>query len=1103
MERRGLRVKCRLDGQRFASEAQFTLHFKQTHRSAVESLLRSLLDDLDVEHGGNFFTKLMYCDFTANTFTTQVQRCWDYPSTLAPHFQAQALLMDKTKKELPLISSRPVTVYRSLFSPDEIDEIETAMFGSEAVMATDNDQEPMNGYADGDTDAGDAGEYEVEVDGEDGEISEGDYQEEGFEDGEDEGEGEEAGPQEENVVDENSEGEGGEDEDATEASDERGGEDEGETDRSAESEVEVRAGPKPPTVTSTVDRKTQQKKMKETRERMCELARQHLEDSLLKDFLEETVVPLCHKLSVKTLREAKKERAKQLELEAARELEEQQRRQEKERRKHINKEAKRELGECLLASVINELVHAELSSMCGRAFAKSVAKAKAAKAALEAKAAKAALEASKAAAKRQQLAAAAALKGATKQQPQPQFQPQPQPQSSRTVSHTKTQPVQQPTPKLALRKSPPLLKSQQQSSLGSPPLPLPLPLPMPIRQPPAAHRVPSLWVPPHTVLLPHAPFKPTQSPAKLRVMLPQVSPQVQQPQPQGVPAHAPQPPPQPQSPQKAQPKQKSKHKAARKQAQAQAGDLTPPPPSGQQLPIQALTAIPAIALTAAAHPASTTTSKSPTESAATAVPPQLAPTLASATYFTSMLPSTAVPVPVRVAVPVPAGGEPFLQFEPKLARVPVPPLPLLAGEDGALPQAEFHSKILPSSTLLSSSPPLQQQESHADPPFSSPLSGGSSGASPAECESSPLEHPRDMHLIEAELSALVDVDDAEDVPLEDDGTAGSTLAVAGVKNWGELSASAPGASSGPAPVALAPSRAAFDQLFPALLSTFPSFRQSFASPAPAPASATEPAASEKSESQGADSPAAGGDASVVPAAAATAPPFVPCGGSAASAAVQLPPAPAAAPGTVTTPPLASPVSFAPEEYNLDPSLCVVCLDLRPGLHTVLPQIFGECVVTKLVPLNHGTSCFVQFKSASDVDRVLYHNGEPFGVRCERPWNAQTSESGQKYVFHTRTRNAFEYQPTPLAQQELENCTQKLGRTASFPPDTTYFFTPGRLVSSLPSLADVAGLNPVAPEFHPGRRPVPSRSHSSASNLAVTATAIATPALTPPALSSSH
>lgn len=101
----GGQVECKLDGARFTSKAAFYLHLRGAHPDRfedLERLLRSLTEDMEQDHLGNFFTKLFYSDAIYPVLPSAGQLSpldCEFPSVVAPDLSKGMSKAEKKKKK--------------------------------------------------------------------------------------------------------------------------------------------------------------------------------------------------------------------------------------------------------------------------------------------------------------------------------------------------------------------------------------------------------------------------------------------------------------------------------------------------------------------------------------------------------------------------------------------------------------------------------------------------------------------------------------------------------------------------------------------------------------------------------------------------------------------------------------------------------------------------------------------------------------------------------------------------------------------------------------------------------------------------------------------
>jgi len=91
--------ECKIDGKRFNSKASFFNHIRTSHQHNLETLFHMLLDDMEQDHLGNFFTKLFYSDSIYPCFSESNQLDFHFPSVLAPDLTLGMTKAEKKKNK--------------------------------------------------------------------------------------------------------------------------------------------------------------------------------------------------------------------------------------------------------------------------------------------------------------------------------------------------------------------------------------------------------------------------------------------------------------------------------------------------------------------------------------------------------------------------------------------------------------------------------------------------------------------------------------------------------------------------------------------------------------------------------------------------------------------------------------------------------------------------------------------------------------------------------------------------------------------------------------------------------------------------------------------
>eukprot|EP01117_Protostelium_nocturnum_P016513 TRINITY_DN6546_c0_g1_i1.p1 TRINITY_DN6546_c0_g1~~TRINITY_DN6546_c0_g1_i1.p1 ORF type:complete len:898 (-),score=373.95 TRINITY_DN6546_c0_g1_i1:47-2740(-) len=146
---------CRLDGNAFPSETLILEHIKQAHKGKIEDMLSSLISDIEEDHLGCFFTKMLYSDFNYSPMmktNTEIKVSPEFPCTLAPdlvhfrgtkketnHFTGYYLTGSEKKREKALAAynqelkesrkEKSKTAALSIFSAEELLIMQNQLFG--------------------------------------------------------------------------------------------------------------------------------------------------------------------------------------------------------------------------------------------------------------------------------------------------------------------------------------------------------------------------------------------------------------------------------------------------------------------------------------------------------------------------------------------------------------------------------------------------------------------------------------------------------------------------------------------------------------------------------------------------------------------------------------------------------------------------------------------------------------------------------------------------------------------------------------------------------------------------------------------------------------
>jgi len=100
LEVQGQKYVCKLDCNVFHNENQAVGHMYDAHHQKIEELLVALLNDMEQDQAGFFFSKLLYSDFVYAGIPPPIKEMSpEFPGVLAPDLSANIAAQNETTSQ--------------------------------------------------------------------------------------------------------------------------------------------------------------------------------------------------------------------------------------------------------------------------------------------------------------------------------------------------------------------------------------------------------------------------------------------------------------------------------------------------------------------------------------------------------------------------------------------------------------------------------------------------------------------------------------------------------------------------------------------------------------------------------------------------------------------------------------------------------------------------------------------------------------------------------------------------------------------------------------------------------------------------------------------